>query len=174
MSKTTFAKLGLKAKNATQTVEFCGESFEVKQYLPINEKLNLVAYVLNNSLDENNFANPLKIDVFMNLAILYSYTNISFTEKQQEDAPKLFDLAEENGLIDAVIAAMDETEYNSIVDAVDETLKAYYNYKNSAVGIMETITQDYSNIEMDAEELNNKIANPENLALLKDVMNKLG
>lgn len=174
MPKISFTKLGLKRGDEVNTVNFNGNIIEVKKYLPIEEKLDLVAFVLNNSADQNNFANPLKMEVFMNLGILYYYTNITFTDKQKEDAPKLYDLVEENGLVDAVIAEMDELEYDTITKAVDETIKEFYKYKNSAMGIMEMITTDYSNLNLEAEEINNNLSNPENLALLKDILTKMG
>ena len=81
MAKIAFTKLGLTkaAESATKTVEINGQPIEVKQYLPINEKLVLIGNVLNQSADENNFANPIKLDVFTSLEVVFAYTNISFT-----------------------------------------------------------------------------------------------
>ena len=67
-------------KNVKKVV-FNEQEFEVKQYLPINEKLTLISNVLNNAHDENNFSNPVKVEVFTALEIMYAYTNINFTEK---------------------------------------------------------------------------------------------
>ena len=174
MSKVSFTKLGLKRQENIKVATFGENEIEVKQYLPINEKLELVEFVLNNSADQNNFANPLKVEVFTNLAILYYYTNITFTDKQKEDAPKLFDLVEENRLIETVIAAMDETEYEIITSAISETIDAYYNYKASAYGVMEMIATDYSNLNFEVDDINNKLSNPENLSLLRDILTKMG
>ena len=46
------------------------------------------------------------------LEILYSYTNINFTEKQKEDPAKLYDLVVSGGLIKLVLQAIPEEEYN--------------------------------------------------------------
>ena len=173
MSKVSFTKLGLKRQENIKVATFGENEIEVKQYLPINEKLELVEFVLNNSADQNNFANPLKVEVFTNLAILYYYTNITFTDKQKEDAPKLFDLVEENRLIETVIAAMDETEYEIITSAISETIDAYYNYTNSVYGIMNNITNDYNTLNLEATEIENKLTNPDNLTLLKEILTKM-
>ena len=173
MSKVSFTKLGLKRQENIKVATFGENEIEVKQYLPINEKLELVEFVLNNSADQNNFANPLKVEVFTNLAILYYYTNITFTDKQKEDAPKLFDLVEENGLIETVIAVMDETEYEIITSAISETIDAYYNYTNSVYGIMNNITNDYNTLNLEATEIENKLTNPDNLTLLKEILTKM-
>lgn len=174
MAKTPFSKLKLTKKEDIKTITFNGQEIEIKQYLPTQDKLELIANVLNNSADDNNFANPVKVDVFTVLEILYKYTNLSFTDKQKEDIPKLFDLVETNGLIDAVLKEIPELEYNNLIEAIDETIKSYYEYKNSALGILDVVATDYSNLELDASKIQNEISDPENLKLLKGVMKKLG
>ena len=89
-TKPTFAKMGLKLNTDITTISIGEQEVEVKQYLPVNEKLMLIGRVINNSADENNFANPIKLDVFTALEIVFTYTNISFTEKQKEDLVKLY------------------------------------------------------------------------------------
>ena len=174
MAKVPFSKLNLKKIDKVQVVTINGLEVEVKQYLPVAEKLELIANVLNNSADDNNFANPVKVEVFANLEIMYAYTNISFTDKQKEDPTKLYDLLEENGMIAEVIAAIPENEYALLLGWIDETIEAFYTYRNSVMGIMEQISADYSNLSLDATEIQQKLADPQNLELLKNVMTKLG
>ena len=147
---------------------------EVKQYLPISDKINIITNVIEKSADDNNFANPVKVEVFANLEIMYAYTNISFTDKQKENPTKLYDLLEENGIIAEVIAAIPENEYALLLGWIDETIEAFYTYRNSVMGIMEQISADYSNLSLDATEIQQKLADPQNLELLKNVMTKLG
>ena len=91
MAKVPFTKLGLKKIEDTKTISICDQDVEVKQYLPISDKINIITNVIENSADDNNFANPVKVEVFANLEIMYAYTNISFTDKQKEDPTKLYD-----------------------------------------------------------------------------------
>ena len=174
MAKVPFTKLGLKKIEDTKTISICDQDVEVKQYLPINDKINIITNVIENSADDNNFANPVKVEVFANLEIMYAYTNISFTDKQKEDPTKLYDLLEENGVIAEVIAAIPENEYALLLGWIDETIEAFYTYRNSIMGIMEQISTDYSNLSLDATEIQQKLADPQNLELLKNVMTKLG
>ena len=44
----------------------------------------------------------------------------------------------------------------------------------SIYGILDAMKQDYSNLELDAESIREKIADPKALELLKDVLTKLG
>ena len=174
MSRVPFTKLGLKKIEDTKTITVCDQGIEVKQYLPINDKINIITNVIQNSADDNNFANPVKVEVFANLEIIYAYTNISFTEKQKEDPTKLYDLLEENGVIAAIIEAIPRSEYTLLLGWIEETIDAFYTYRNSVVGILEQISTDYSNLEFDAASIQKKLADPENLELLKGVMSKLG
>ena len=174
MAKVPFTKLGLKKIEDTKTISICDQDVEVKQYLPINDKINIITNVIENSADDNNFANPVKVEVFANLEIMYAYTNISFTDKQKEDPTKLYDLLEENGVIAEVIAAIPENEYALLLGWIDETIEAFYTYRNSVMGIMEQISADYSNLSLDATAIQQKLADPQNLELLKNVMTKLG
>ena len=174
MAKVSLTKLGLKVNQDIKTIEFNGQTIEVKQYLPINDKLNLIANVLNQSADDNNFANPIKLNVFTSLEIVFAYTNISFTDKQKEDLVKLYDLLESNGIFNMIIAEIPKDEYTSIVDGVAECANAVYTYRNSIMGILDTITQDYDTLDFDINSLRDKLSSAENLTLLKDIMTKLG
>lgn len=174
MAKVSFNKLGLKINQDVKSIEFNGQVIEVKQYLPINTKLELISNVINLSADDNNFANPVKIHVFTTLEIIEQYTNINFTDKQKEDPTKLFDLLESSGLSELILGAIPEVEYSMVVNGVIDSTEAIYNYRNSILGILENVSADYSAIDLDATELQKKIGDPENLALLKQVLTKLG
>lgn len=174
MAKIGFTKLSLKRKNEVKTITINNNQIEIKQYLPINEKLDLIARVINGAHDQNNFPNPIKIEVIGTLEMIMAYTNISFTEKQKEDIPKLYDLLEENGIIKDIISQIPEDEYNFIIDGINKTVDAVYAYNNSVLGILEAVSKDYSNLDFDATQIQKKMADPENIKLVRDVLTKLG
>ena len=174
MAKLAFTKLGLKVNDEIKTVEFNEQAVEVKQYLPVNEKLEVIAEVLNNSADDNNFANPVKVDVYTAIAVLEAYTNISFTEKQKENVTKLYDIVVSTGFYNRVIEAIPHEEINSLTVAINDTIDAFYRYRNSVVGILENISTDYSNLNLDASVIQQKLADPENMELLRSILSKLG
>ena len=174
MAKLAFTKLGLKVNDEIKTIEFNEQTVEVKQYLPVNEKLEVIAEVLNNSADDNNFANPVKVDVYTAIAVLETYTNISFTEKQKENVTKLYDIVVSTGFYNRVIEAIPHEEINSLTVAINDTIDAFYRYRNSVVGILENISTDYSNLNLDASAIQQKLADPENMELLRSILSKLG
>ena len=174
MAKVSFTKLGLKKNEDVGILHINEQDIEVKQYLPINEKLELISSVINSAADENNFSNPIKENVFLMLEILYHYTNINFTDKQKEDPVKLYDLVVSSGLVNKVTDLIPEEELDEVINGVAQSVKAIYAYQNSIMGILDAISTDYSNLNLDASEIQKKLADPDNMALLKQVLTKLG
>ena len=175
MAKVAFTKLGLKRKDEVKTVNVNNNVIEVKQYLPINDKLALISRVINLSHDSsNNFANPVQVEVIGTIEIIMAYTNLSFTEKQKEDYAKLYDLLEENSITKDLISAIPEDEYAFLIDGINESIEAVYKYQNSVLGILDSVAQDYSNLESDASKIQQELADPQNLELLKGIMSRLG
>ena len=174
MAKIGFTKLGLKPNNEIQTIKFNEQTIEVKQYLPVEEKLEIITHVLENSHDQNNFSNPIKVQVYTALEILNKYTNISFTEKQKENPTKLYDMINGNGLLESIIGAIPQIEYNELIHGIYDTIDAVYAYQNSVMGILENAVADYNNLELDAELIQKKLIDSNSLELLKNIMTKLG
>lgn len=174
MSKVAFTKLGLTKNTGVASFDWNGQTVEVKQYLSIQEKMDLIAAVLNQCQDDNNFINEAKIALFMNLEMVFRYSNISFTEKQKEDPAKLYDLLAGSGFFDDFFAVLPQREYQSIVMWLSKTAQNIYEYRNSIYGILDAMNTDYKNLSLDAEEIKEKIADPNSLTLLKDVLTKLG
>ena len=175
MAKVSFTKLGLTKNQQIKTLNWNEQNIEIKQYLPINDKLNLIARVINNAHDSNNnFSNPVQVSVYTNLEILYVYTNINFTDKQKEDVAKLYDLVKSNGLLKIVIENIPAEEYEEIINGINDSINAIYSYQNSVLGILDTLKTDYSNLDFDATVIQEKLADPENMQFLKDVLAKLG
>lgn len=174
MAKVSLTKLGLKVNQDIKTIEFNEQTIEVKQYLPVNDKLELISNVINLSHDDNNFANPVKVSIFTTLEVMYAYTNINFTDKQKEDPAKLYDMLISTRLAKKVINAIPEEEYKEILSGVFDSINAVYTYQNSIMGILDTISTDYSALNFDATEIQKKIGDPDNMALLKQILTKLG
>ena len=177
MAKISYNKLGITKDelNKVQIVEYNDQTIEVKQYLPIAEKSELITRVLNNSVDENTgYYNLLKLDMNLGLEIVYAYSNISFTEKQKEDSMKLYDMLNASKVLNLIIGLVPDGEFYYLNKTTHEMANNIVSYRNSAMGIMEAISADYSNLDLDATDIQKKLNDPDNMALLKDVLTKLG
>lgn len=179
MAKVPFSKLQANLKADVIECSYNNKNnepviFEVKTYLPFKEKLELASSVINQSVDNNGFYNPMRVKLFMTLEIIYAYTNLTFTDKMKEDIFKLYDLVISTNIYEQVINAMGEKEYQSIKESIYDTIKNIYDYKNSVLGILETVTQDYDNLNLDITKVQDAINNPESISLLREVLDKLG
>ena len=105
MAKIAFTKLGLKPNIEVKTFTYNNQEIEVKQYLPVQDRLELIGNVVNQVLatDSNKFPNWLKLYMFLDLEMIFKYTNLTFTDKQKEDLPKLYDLLVQEFLIHCIV-----------------------------------------------------------------------
>lgn len=174
MAKIAFTKLSLKLDKEVKTITWGDQEIEIKQYLPVNDKLEMISRIINMSADDMKFYNVGKIEIFTALELIYTYTNINFTDKQKEDTCKLYDLLISSGLYAAVVAEIPKVEREWIEDVTMDTVASIYQYQNSIMGILENVTTDYSELQFDATDIHQKLADPDNLALLKGIMTRLG
>lgn len=141
MAKVSYANLKLKTKADVESFDFGGHQIEVLQYLPIQDKYDLVMIALQKSYEEGIY-NPIKLDLFFHLYIVFMYTNISFTEKQKENLEKLYDAIESNGLLDLILDKMDEQEYASLINYLEEIKDADFTYGASVASIVNKFVDD--------------------------------
>ena len=175
MAKISFNKLEPKINDSVVTIKLeNGQAFDVKAYVPVNEKLDMISWVINQSADDLKFYNVGKLDIFKNIAIAQHYTNIDFTDKQLSDPANLYDLLVSSDIMSKILTAIPEDEQFWIDDVLNDTVNAIYKYQNSVMGILDAVTTDYKDLNFDVEQLQKNISNPENLSLLKDVVTKLG
>lgn len=166
--KIGLTKLGLKKNTNCIPVEWNDQIIEVKEYLPIKDKMTLIEKIVNLSLDERNYANVVNISINEVLEMTFAYTtNINFTEKQKEDKIKLYDALKSNGLIDQVLMNMDEDEYSALCEYLNQQESDILNYQNTIAGIVDNIIE---NLPIQAEEMQ-KIVNNFDPSKFENVLN---
>lgn len=173
MAKIPFSKLGVKVETDAAHLPWGDYNIEVNKYLPMGEKTEMVSKIINQSSDNNGYYNPLKVKVYLTLEVLYRYTNLSFTDKQKENELKLYDMVISSGLFDKVIALIPEAEWQELQNVIWDTISNIYEYKNSAMGILETINSDYNNLSLDVENIQNAVSDAD-MEFLKNVLDKMG
>ena len=175
MAKVTFSKLKCKINEEIKTISFNDETIEVRQYLPVQEKLALVGRIVEFAHDaDRNFSNPVKANIFTELEIVFAYTNLTFTDKQKEDIPKLYDMIASSGLLKEIFDVIPCKELDTIWSGVYQSVEAIYKYQNSVLGILDTINTDYSALNLDISKIAEVIkGDNNNLDTLKEVLTKL-
>jgi hypothetical protein len=81
MAKLAFSKLN-KIKSIPDVVgTIDGNELVVRQYLPLEDKIELIINVLEQAGSNEGFFNRVKLNAFYIVEMIKAYTNISFTEK---------------------------------------------------------------------------------------------
>lgn len=175
MAKVPFSKLEVKICDDSCSTFYCnlkGEKiyYEVKRYLPVEEKLEMITKIINQSVDDNGFYNPMKVQIFTVLEVTYAYTNLSFTAKQKENVFKLYDQLVSTGIFIDIKNCIQGTEWQEVENTIIKTIDNVYKYKNSALGVIEAISTDYSAVNMDLEAIQQKLEDPNALGLIKEII----
>ena len=173
MAKVSLAKLGLKMNQEIKTIKFNEQEIEIKQYIPIEAKLQFIENVLNQSAVDMYFYNQGKIEVFFAMEVIYNYTNINFTDKQKDDILGLFDKFVSTGLYKEILNNIPTSEIEFLKEVIQDQIKEIYRYRDSVLGIMETMKTDYNNLDLDIDKLTQELTENENLGLVKEVIEKL-
>jgi hypothetical protein len=151
------------------------QDVEIKYYIPTNQKLEIVTNVLRNLVqNEYSFVNTIQLDVYLMIEIIKNYTNIEFAEDDLDNPAELYDQLNIQGIIDKVINKLPREELDYLIKGTNDTINSYYEQRNSLRGIMEDIVKDYGELDLNAENIQNKLNNSENIDFLKTVVQKMG
>lgn len=154
MAKVSYANLKLKTNKEVKTFKFGEHEIEVLQYLPIEDKYDLIMIALQGA-EEDGIYNPVKVQLYFELYVVYMYSNISFTDKQKENEPKLYDTLASNGIIAAILELIPDEEYNELMTYMKELIQVKTTFNNSAAGLVNQVLVDLpKNAEKAAEVLN--------------------
>ena len=179
MAKIPFSKLEVKVCDSSNSLFYYNMKneeihYEVKYYLPVEEKMDMISRIINQSIDNNGFYNPMRVKIFTVLEVTYAYTNLSFTAKQKENVFKLYDQLISSGIFQDIKNAIWIEDWKEIEETIIKTIDNIYKYNNSVMGVLDTISNDYSNLNLDATNIQSKLADPNNMEFLKTVLTQLG
>lgn len=127
MTKIKFSKLGYKLEDAVREIEIPSydkdgnlttTTIEIKQYLPISEKILLITQIVERSTVKGIVRADL-VKVNLDLGLVHSYSNLEFSKGLLEDDLKLYDLLESNGLFYGIVEEIPEEEKDFIVSGVN-------------------------------------------------------
>ncbi len=156
MAKVTYASLKLKAKEDIKTFMIEDKEIEVLQYLPMTDKIDLIDITLLKS-KEDKIYNPIKVDMFFHLHLVYLYTNIVFTDKQREDEYKLYDILSSNDLISKVLENIPEIEYETLFELMQERIEIEMDYQTTAAAMVDNLIDKLPKNAATAAEIMDKI-----------------
>lgn len=146
-------------------------SIAVKRYLPVEQKMALIGNIVNNSADDNNYYNPIRLDMYTVIGIVGLYTDIDLEDTTIAQA---YDILMESGLWEDILDTIPASEIEYIKINTRKILENIYAYKNSIYGVIEGFNNSADNIKLDSEEIQKNLSDPENLKLVKEILTKMG
>lgn len=141
MGKIAYSKIGLKVNTEVNKFTFNNQEIEVLHYLPVEDKIDLIEIALQKA-EEDGIYNETMLDMYFHLNMVYLYSNITFTEKQKENEPKLYDAMVSSGFMAAFLQAMDEDEYTAVFNDLQRVRASREKYDLSTVAIVKSLIVD--------------------------------
>ena len=169
MAKVTFGSLKLKKTEEVNKISIADKEIEVKTYLPIEDKYDLIMITLQKA-EEDGIYNDIKLDMYFHLNLVYMYTNLSFTEKQKENEAKIYDTLQSNGFFNKFLATLNEDEYADLYNALKIIAAEKTKYNCTFAAIAKSFITDLpSNAEAAAKIVEN--FDPEQYKAVLDFVN---
>lgn len=125
----------------TKTVKINDKEVQVKQYLPISDKMDLVQVTLQKA-DNGRYFDQLALDMFFELNLVYLYTDIEVTQQERDDEFALYDKWTNDGTIKAVISEIPDHEYVMVSEAVDSGVTDLMKYRGTAAAVINSFIND--------------------------------
>lgn len=155
-----FKDLNLKTYSGVKTVSVLpGQDISVLQYLPIEDKNDLITVAVQNS-NEAGFINPVTLQMYFELYTVYLYTDMEFTDDDKVDAEGVYNILKSNGIIDAVINSIPEEEWNELYTLFCDYRATKEKYGHSVAGVLNNFIENLAPNAQNAAEIINGF-NPE-------------
>lgn len=175
MEKISFESLKLVSDtNSSTTVKLNdATSLNVRNYLPIADKGDLVTFVINGAIDNmTGCFSPLRLEVYFAIAVIKWYANIDFSDQQLSEIGTIYDTLETSQTINKIMAAIPEAELSFVESLVKDTAEDIARYNNSFAGMLSAMSGDASSLDEQLTDILEKIKHKEGMELLsviKDV-----
>lgn len=175
MGNVPFEALKLEMGDIKTTTVKINETteLEVRNYLPIAEKGDLVTFVINGALDNmTGCFSPLRLEVYFGIAIVKWYAGVTFENQEVMDIGSIYDTLEANNVILSVMGAIPEEELEFVESLVKDTAEDIARYNTSFAGMLSAMSGNADSLDAQLTELLEKIKNKEGMELLsviKDV-----
>ena len=136
-----FSELELKKNADVTSINVNGKEIKVLQYLPIEDKIDLIDITLQKSFEDGTYSD-MKIDLYFHLYLVYMYTDLEFTDDEKADPAMLYDILESNDLFVEVIGAIPDKEYDELVGYLANMQRKREEHMQSAAALLQSFIQD--------------------------------
>lgn len=137
-----------------KTVQLDGIEIYVKQYLPLEEKAELLGGIILNSFNrEDNQFDFVLMEMLYSLSLIHYYTNINILDEKETPLVKIYDYLEQNNLFSLIFKSIPPSEINIINNFVKWSYDSQTNYLNS----LRSFISDSTNYKESSEEISKNL-----------------
>lgn len=140
--KVSLAEFGLLPKIEDVEVTVNGVTFAVHSRIPYEELLNALQWCIDYVISDQSFVSePIK-KIAKDFAVIKFFTNIDIGNFDTvSDFYASYDLLCAYGLMEEVIGCIDEKQLNFFYETLDSTVNSIIAYRNSALGLVQTLSE---------------------------------
>lgn len=124
-----------------KTINFNGSEIQIVNYLSINDKNDFITATLKKSYEDNIY-NPIKLELYFNLHLVYLYTNIVFSTEDRTNEEDLYDNLKRSGLLNIIKENIPKEELKELEEMLRQFLKTYKEYNYSITGFLSNLLDD--------------------------------
>ena len=174
MDKIKLSAMGIFPKPEEKTIHIGEADVVVLTYIPYEQMLDMIQWCIDYVINDRPFLSaPLK-RIMKNFAILKFYTNFDFdfleTYHEMSEIYAEYDYIQRFGLLDQVLPLIDKTQLEFFDKTLDETLESIMAYRNSAVGIVDMLSENARKDTADMQAALDLIGDDENAEKMAALM----
>ena len=161
-----FKDLNINKVVNTNSFMWNDKEIEVVDYISADDKYDIVMITLQNS-EEEGIYNPIKLDIYYHLYLVYTYTNIIFSDEDRADELALYDALLSSGFMEEFLKHINIRDYAEMQDEIEKIAEMKMKYNVSTASIIKKFVDDLpANAEAMQEIVNN--FNPEQYQAVVD------
>ena len=141
MATINYKDIDLAISDNKKIFPWNGKDIEVASYISIDDKYDIVMITLQKSF-ENGIYNPIKLDMYYHLNLIYTYTNIIFSDEDRANEEKLYDKLLNSGFLTTFLSYIDIKEYTEMQNYIEEISDLNMRYNNTAAGVIRKLVDD--------------------------------
>jgi len=141
MATINYQDLNINKVVNTNSFMWNDKEIEVVDYISADDKYDIVMITLQNS-EEEGIYNPIKLDIYYHLYLVYSYTNIVFSDEDKADELALYDALLSSGFMEEFLKHINIRDYTEMQDEIERIAEMKMKYNVSTASIIKKFVDD--------------------------------
>lgn len=166
--------IGALATKDSVFIQMGEATVEVKPFIPYAEVLDMIQFCIDWTINDRPFISaPLK-QIVHDFAILRFYTNLDISifdgVHELSDLYSMYDIIKSYEVMEKVERVIDAEQLKFFNTTLAQTLKSINDYRNSAQGIVDTLSDAAKDVNKDMDEAMSLLSDDEKVEKMKTLL----